>query len=136
MTGRTDLSGCRILVVEDDYFLATDSQRALSGAGGTVVGPVGSEDGALALIASEAPDFVVVDINLGDGARFAVAEALLDRGVPFVFVTAYDDVVIPARFDGIERLRKPVDPRQVVRAAAHRHAACGIGRRVAVWDWA
>ncbi len=123
MAGEADLSGCRGLVVEDDYYIATDTERALRGAGGTVLGPVGSEDQALGLIAREAPDCAVVDINLGAGVRFSVAEALQERGVPFVFVTGYDDVMIPARFDAVERLRKPVEFRQVVRAAARLCAA-------------
>jgi hypothetical protein len=29
MTGEADLSGHRVLVVEDDYYLATDTARAL-----------------------------------------------------------------------------------------------------------
>ncbi|GJD82053.1 sensor histidine kinase [Methylobacterium gregans] len=38
MTGEPDLDGLRILVVEDDYYLATDTARALRGAGAEVIG--------------------------------------------------------------------------------------------------
>ncbi|MEA1830795.1 PAS domain-containing protein [Methylobacterium durans] len=118
MAGEVDLSGCKVLVVEDDYFIATDTERALRRAGGSVVGPVGRPEEALALIAQDAPHCAVVDINLGEGARFEVAETLQERGVPFIFVTGYDDVMIPPRFQDVERLRKPVEFREVVRAAA------------------
>lgn len=118
MAGEADLSGCKVLVVEDDFFLAKDTERALKRAGGVVLGPVSREEQALVLIVDEAPTCALVDINLGEGAQFTVAEVLQDRGVPFVFVTGYDDVVIPARFDGVERIRKPTDFRQIVRAAA------------------
>ncbi|WCS23704.1 PAS domain S-box protein [Methylobacterium sp. NMS14P] len=118
MAGEADLMGCKVLVVEDDFFLAKDTERALKRAGGVVLGPVAREEQALALIETEAPTCALVDINLGQGAQFDVAGALQDLGVPFVFVTGYDDVVIPARFDGVERIRKPTDFRQVVRAAA------------------
>jgi hypothetical protein len=39
MTNEADLRGHRILVVEDDYYLATDAARALRGAGAEVIGP-------------------------------------------------------------------------------------------------
>ena len=118
MSGEADLTGCKVSVVEDDFFLAKDTERALKRAGGEVLGPVGVEEKALALIANESPTCALVDINLGAGAQFAMAGALQDRGVPFVFVTGYDDVMIPSRFDGVERIRKPTDFRQIVRAAA------------------
>ena len=113
-----DLDGYSILVVEDDYGLARDTGRAVMEAGGTVLGPVGREDQALAIVARRTPRCALVDINLGGGARFAVADALEERGVPFVFVTAYDDEAIPARFDRVPRLRKPVELPRIVQVAA------------------
>ncbi|MBE7180793.1 MAG: PAS domain S-box protein, partial [Terriglobus roseus] len=44
MAGAADLSGQRILIVEDDYYLANDTARALRGAGADVVGPCASEE--------------------------------------------------------------------------------------------
>ena len=118
MAGEADLSGCEVLVVEDDFFLANDTERALKRAGAAVLGPVGQAERALALLESHEPNCALVDINLGHGVQFRVAEALQDRGVPFVFVTGYDNVMIPARFESVERIRKPTDFRQIVRAAA------------------
>jgi hypothetical protein len=43
-------------------------------------------------------DGATVDLKLRDGMAFPVAEALLKRGTPFVFATAYDEAAIPARF--------------------------------------
>lgn len=118
VAGEPSLGGRKVLVVEDDFFLAKTTERALRRARGRVVGPVGQTEQALALLAQEAPHAAVVDINLGQGAEFAVAEALQEAGVPFVFVTGYNDVVIPSCFDGVERLRKPVDLREMVRSLA------------------
>ena len=118
MTGEADLSDRRVLVVEDDYYLATDSARALRGAGAEVMGPCASEEDARAALNDLRPDAVVLDINLGTGATFKLAEHLKDNGIPFVFVTGYDPDVIPAEFDGVERLEKPVQLRQVVGAVA------------------
>lgn len=118
MTGEPDLTGRRVLVVEDDYYLATDAARALRGAGAEVVGPCATEEDARAELAEARPDAAVVDINLGPGPSFKLAEALKDRGIPFVFTTGYDAEVIPAEFAGVERLEKPLQLRQIVGAVA------------------
>lgn len=114
MSGQADLSGHRILVVEDDYYLATDTARAVRGAGAEVLGPCPNEDRARDEIEEVTPTGVILDINTGAGASFTLANELRQRGVPFIFVTGYDMAVIPAEFDGVERLQKPVDVRQIV----------------------
>ena len=47
MTGEADLSGRRVLVVEDDYYQAADAARALRGAGAEVMGPCPTMEAAL-----------------------------------------------------------------------------------------
>lgn len=118
MTGQADLSGSRVLVVEDDFYLATDTARALQGAGAKILGPCPSEDIAREELAVERPDVAVVDINLGSGPSFKLAETLKDKGIPFVFTTGYDLEVIPSEFDGVERLQKPLVLRQIVAAVS------------------
>ncbi|SFU30479.1 PAS domain S-box-containing protein [Methylobacterium sp. 174MFSha1.1] len=118
MTDGPDLKGRRVLVVEDDFYLATDAARALQGAGAEVVGPCASEEDARAELDERRPDAVVVDINLGGGPSFKLAETLKDSGIPFVFTTGYDAEAIPAEFAGIERLEKPFPLRQIVGAVA------------------
>ncbi|WP_349546089.1 hypothetical protein [Bradyrhizobium sp. ORS 375] len=46
------LAGRRLLVVEDDYYLADDLARALGAEGAEVVGPVSNIDSALDLLAT------------------------------------------------------------------------------------
>lgn len=116
MSGETDLTGYRILVVEDEYYIATDAAKALHGAGAEVLGPCRSEEAARGEISARRPDAVLLDINLGGGPSFKLAEALKDSGIPFVFVTGYDQGMIPTEFSGIERLEKPVQLRQIVGA--------------------
>jgi len=118
MTGEGDLDGRRILVVEDDYYLATDATRALRGAGAQVLGPCSTEEDAREELAEQRPHAVVLDINLGSGPTLKLAEALKDQEIPFVFVTGYDQDVIPPEFDRIPRLEKPVPLRQIVGAVA------------------
>ena len=114
MTGEVDLSGHRILVVEDDYYLATDTARALQGVGAEVIGPCPTEAAAREALKNDAPAAALVDINLGTGPSFTLATLLRERGVPFVFITGYDEGVIPPDFADVERLQKPVELRRVV----------------------
>jgi len=116
MPDAKDLSGRSILVVEDDFYLASDTERALRAAGAEVVGPVPRATLALAALAGGDLDAAVVDINLGEGPSFAVAEALKRAGVPFVFVTGYDEAQIPEALSDIETIQKPADTRKISEA--------------------
>jgi DNA-binding response OmpR family regulator len=118
MTGEPDLGGRLVLIVEDDYYLATDAARALTGAGAQVLGPCSTEAEARAELQKQRPDAVLLDINLGPGPNFKLAETLKDQNIPFVFVTGYDQDVIPAEFSGIGRLEKPVQLRSMVGAVS------------------
>lgn len=109
-----NLSGQRILVLEDSYYLASDLAHALRAAEATVMGPFPSEETALAALAAETPACAILDINLGAGPSFVVAEALAASGVPFLFVSGHGDAVIPPAFAGVERFWKPVDLRAVI----------------------
>src|SRR5262249_23741420 len=64
-TSAGPLSGRRVLVIEDEYFLADDIARALKDLGARVVGPVGELEEAASLVDADiAIDAAVVDINL------------------------------------------------------------------------
>jgi DNA-binding response OmpR family regulator len=101
------LGGKRVLVVEDDYYLASDEVTALEQAGATVVGCTGDPSEARDLIDQGGIDCALVDINLGEGPAFDTARALRDRRIPFLFTTGYDAATIPEEFGDIYRLEKP-----------------------------
>jgi DNA-binding response OmpR family regulator len=113
-----NLGGHRVLVVEDEYYIATDTARALRGAGADVMGPCPNEAAANAECERRRPDAVIVDINLGEGPSFSLAGSLKQRGIPFLFITGYDEDVIPSEFDEIDRLQKPVELRQMIEAVS------------------
>ena len=111
------LSGRRVLVAEDEYYLADELDRALREAGAVVLGPVPSVEAALDLVAGEAPpDAAVLDVNLGGAMVYPVADALVARGAPFLFTTGYDQASLPARYAGVRRLEKPVEAAAILRA--------------------
>jgi CheY-like chemotaxis protein len=113
------LAGHRVLVVEDEYFIADDLARALAMLGATVLGPVPSEEEALALIeAPEPPELAILDLNLRGAASFALAQRLEERGIPFLFATGYERSSVPARFAAVPRWEKPYDPASLARAVA------------------
>ena len=116
MNQGASLVGMRVLVVEDDYYLATDEQQMLQSAGADVVGPFGNAEEACRAAISDELDCALVDINLGSGPCFAVARELRDRGIPFLFTTGYEATVIPDEFQDVERVEKPTNARAIVSA--------------------
>jgi hypothetical protein len=54
----------RILIVEDEYYLAADLAEALAARGAEILGPIGTLDEALQAIAADRPDQAVLDVNL------------------------------------------------------------------------
>ena len=99
----------RVLVVEDEALVGIMIQECLTEMGFQIVGPVCTASDALA--AAKAGDFdaAILDINLGDGMVYQVAEILARRHVPFVFVTGYDADSVDSRFRNIPVLQKPVE---------------------------
>ena len=117
MVIKPSLRNCRVLVVEDDYMIADDMQRALEDEGAVVLGPVPSVLKALRVLDIELHvDGAVLDVNLGSEQVFPVADALQMRGIPFLFTTGYNAADIPASWRHIPRLEKPVQMTTVVRA--------------------
>ena len=98
----------RVLVVEDDYFIAQEVARHFADGGLEVVGPCNNVEEALAAIDEARPDAAVVDINLHGDMAYGVADALVARNIPFVFATGYDATMIPERFEDVPRCLKPV----------------------------
>lgn len=115
------LRGRRLLIVEDEYTIAADLAHALADRGADVVGPVGSVADALALIAAEERlDGAVLDLNLRNDRVYAVADALVARGVPFVFATGYGREVIPDAYAQVPRCEKPVETSALAKQLALR----------------
>lgn len=114
LRGEADLRGQRILVAEDEFYIAGDTARALRAVGATVLGPYAGEAAALDGLGREAPTAAVIDIDLGGGFAFALPRALACRGIPFVFVTGHGVQAVPPEFSEVPRLEKPAELRRIV----------------------
>jgi CheY-like chemotaxis protein len=112
----TGLEGRRVLVIEDEYFIADDISRALTKLGAEVVGPAPDLAHATAFLSSgERIDSAVLDINLHGELVYPVADALRARGIPFLFATGYDQTSIPAGYEDVPRWEKPFDHNALAR---------------------
>ena len=85
MEDTQDLNGKRIIVVEDDYLLATDLCRELRNLGATVLGPAPTPFYAMQLVGRKKIDAAVLDVRLHGTTVFEVAEMLQERGIPIMF---------------------------------------------------
>jgi DNA-binding NarL/FixJ family response regulator len=98
-TGGRQREAVRILVVEDDFFVALQAEAALIEAGFRVIGTVASAEQAIALAQAEAPALAVMDIRLAgrrDGVDAAL-ELFHTLGIRCIFASAHDDSEVRRR---------------------------------------
>ena len=98
-----------ILVVEDEYLLATDVSRYLRTLGYEILGPVPTVERALALIDRKPPAAAVLDIQLEEERSYLIADRLVELGIPFVFRTGHMEDILPAHLRERPLLSKLTD---------------------------
>jgi DNA-binding NarL/FixJ family response regulator len=108
----------RVMIVEDEFFIALDVQNLVQALGHVVVGVAVSADEAVRLAQREQPDVALVDIRLvGPRDGVDAAEEIFSRfGVPSLFVTANTDPQTRRRAQAIHPLgfvEKPVTPQRL-----------------------
>jgi light-regulated signal transduction histidine kinase (bacteriophytochrome) len=115
--GDSPVSGRHILLVEDSMIIALEAEDLLRGAGARDVATASSAARALAIIEQGDIELALLDINLGRETSAAIADALLARGVPFVFATGYGEGgPLAGRYPGVPVLNKPYDDGQLRQA--------------------
>jgi CheY-like chemotaxis protein len=83
--------GKRILIIEDEFFVAYDLQFELEQLGVEVIGPISTLAEATKVAEHENIDAAVVDVDLHGQQSFPAADILVKRGTPFVFHTGTVD---------------------------------------------
>ena len=101
------LSGRRILLVEDEMLIACMLEDMLAELDYVVVGPAARVAQALALIEAEVIDAAVLDLCLNQELSYPVADALIARGIPFLFSTGYDKGRLRDSYQSLPMLQKP-----------------------------
>lgn len=121
----------RIMIVEDEPFIATGMHASLRAAGFEVVAMATSVGEAMAVAERHDIDAVVLDARLPDGSGAAVAETLRGRGVPFVVVSGYAADQIGDWPGEARVLHKPVRMRDLVAEIQRLLADAGRGPNAA-----
>jgi CheY-like chemotaxis protein len=107
---KSALSGRRVLIVEDEYFLADDLRKILAEYGAEVLGPVATLGEGLDIIESDDQiDSAVLDVQLRGKDVFAISAALKSRNIPFVFTTGFGEAKIPTEYGDVPRFEKPFE---------------------------
>ncbi|HEY4163712.1 MAG TPA: hypothetical protein VGM59_11660 [Dongiaceae bacterium] len=121
-----DLTGLKVLVIEDNFLVADVLCESLREYGCEIVGPAPDIDRSEKLIDQNISDGetlsgALLDINLGGFFSFPIAAKLQALGIPFIFLTGYDEKsVVPVEFQSIRRVSKPCDVDElaaIIRAA-------------------
>lgn len=112
------LEGCRILIVEDDFYQASDTRGYLATAGATIAAASGRIDEIMQLVEDRRFDAAVLDINLGNAPCFDVARCLRDKRIPFLFLTGYDAGILPDDLATYDLIIKPAGPTEVIERLA------------------
>lgn len=107
----------KVLVIEDETFIAMDLASIVSDMGHRIIGVAATPQAAVELAEREQPDLILADIRLdGDTSGVDAVREILDRfdAVPVIFVTAYPDLLLTGRVpEPVFVIRKPYTEDQV-----------------------
>jgi CheY-like chemotaxis protein len=100
------------LIVEDEPLVAMLVEDAISEMGLPTAGATRVER-ALQLIAEDAPAGAILDVNLAGEQVYPVAAVLVERGIPFLFLTGYGENAIRNEFEMMPVVKKPFTVEQI-----------------------
>lgn len=114
--GPGDLTGRRVLIVEDESMVAMLLQDTLTDIGCEVVAIASRFDDAMEKATALSFDVAILDVNLNGRNTFAIAESLHARGIAVLFATGYGAAGLPPSLQSSVVLRKPFRQRDLERA--------------------
>lgn len=104
-----------IFIVEDEVVVAFEMTDILEDIGFTVVGPSIHLEDAKTIAREGDIDIAFLDVNLGrDKTSKPVADILRERGIPFVFITAYNPDQISFLGPNDRVVKKPVSSQKLI----------------------
>ena len=81
-----------------------------------MVGPAGTFEESIALLEHERIDAAVLDIGLGEIKDCRLADVLISKDVPFVFITASNPGIVPENYAGVPVCQKPFASHEIITA--------------------
>ena len=103
------------LLVEDEYYAASELLACLEQAGARVLGPVAHLEHALEILSHiQTVDAAILDINLHGAMIYPFLDGLLERNIAAVFVSGYSLADIPQGYRALPLFQKPVDKRAMI----------------------
>jgi DNA-binding response OmpR family regulator len=107
----------RILILEDDPFIALDLQAILEQDGHEVIGLCDSLTGAYEHL-EDGFDYALLDVDVVGGKSFGIATQLAARRIPFAFVSASHPADLPQSLRQAAFIPKPFEERANLRSVA------------------
>ena len=101
----------KILIVEDEFLIAMETEAVLTENGYCVIGTAASIEKAMEILEGSTPDIAILDVNLRGKSIFPVAVLLKAMAVPFIFASAYS----PNNHDGLEIFKDVVNVGKPIR---------------------
>ena len=105
----------RVLIVEDEFLIASDVADTLKEAGCHSVAIAPSVEKALAILAKHEIDAAILDANLNGTSSEPVAVALHLKGIPFMVVSGYSNERRSGLLQQAPFLTKPCQATELVR---------------------
>ena len=96
-----------ILILEDEAMVSIMMEELVRDMGAGEVIVCSDAQQASEVVGSAEIDLAILDVHLGQGTSFAVADALDARGIPFIFSSALGAVAVEERHQGKPMLSKP-----------------------------
>jgi CheY-like chemotaxis protein len=115
---KRELSNRKVLVVEDEMMIAMLIEDMLDEIGCKLVGPATNVPRALELIGKENVEIAVLDLNLDGQDTYAVADALQQMHIPFIFATGYGSTGLRKEYGNRPVLQKPFQAKDLEIALA------------------
>ncbi len=103
----TELTGLRVLVVEDEAMVAMLIEDMLEDIGCKVIDSIASLAKACDAATTADLDVAMLDMNIAGEKVFPVAQILRERGIPFLFSSGYGEAGLPAEYLSSQVLPKP-----------------------------
>ena len=105
----------RVLVAEDELIVGYDLCDTVAEAGFEVEGPFDEISSAMLAFQKQKPDVAILDVQLGDGIVYPLAEQMMAENVPVIFHSGQlTPEEVAQRFPRAHALAKPCPPADVI----------------------